>query len=473
MDQIQNQLSADEDESWINFSEFLEKIFSFCNQHQNLLTIFSNVDHKNLIKECFNNFKLRQSIEQFTRITFKKLNDHLKDEQEAEKLRKDGNELFKDKLYSDALECYSAAILKAKQFDNDELDDHNQCCLSYANRSVVFFNLKQFEYALKDAEKAISLGHYDKDKLKNRIQKCKLALEQINSEKSDQMKSNEDSTNKASNEQFTNKKISLDYDDQKGRKLISNRLIEMGESLIKERAFISMVNGTYYLSFCNYCLSQLHGYGVPCKSCDYAIFCSEKCLNDALKEYHKEECGKISDLINHLGVGYLVLRLGFKVGFNNMISEDLTNKQNNFRSRSTKLTSTYKDVFNLMSHSDKFELKENLSFALVALFYKQVIDNYTKYKFTKDQSIKLCELFLHHIQQLSTNLISIDQEVSFDIYDNAGVEMNEKLNIGIGLYPVTSLLNHSCVPNVMSKFNGNHLEIKAIKFIEKNEGLFY
>ena len=422
------------------------------------------MNHQNLIEECLKNQTLVKSIEQFTGAVFKELNEHVKDDLEAARLRKDGNDLFKDKMYSDALETYSAAILKAKRIDRDEdQNDRNELCLSYANRSAAFFNLKNFKHALQDAKRALSLGHYDKDKLNSRVQKCKLAL--------DQLGGMETTVNQASGEPFTSPKIRLDYDEEKGRKLVANKPIKMGEKLIQEIAFVSMLNRDYYLAFCSHCQEQLNGYGVPCDKCDYALFCSDSCLDEAMKSYHKDECGKVSDLINQLGVGYLVLRLGFKIGFDQMISvEDVSQNSSHLSNSPTKLTSNYDDLCSLMSHAEEFEFKENLSFALVSLFFRQLLDSHSRFTFTGDQSVKLCKRFLHHIQQLSTNLISVEQEVALDIYDSTGIEANEKLKVGIAFYPVVSLLNHSCVPNVMPKFTGNRLEIRAIKLIETGQG---
>lgn len=454
---------------WANFSAFLETIFSFCNQEQDLLSTFSSANREELVEQCLHNPTLTRSIERFTGTVFKQLNAHAKDDLEAARLRKDGNDLFKDKMYSDALETYSAAILKAKRIGLDEdRNDRNELCLSYANRSAAFFNLKNFKHALSDAERALSLGHYDKDKLSSRIQKCKLALEQLG----------EATAGRVPDEPFASLKISLDYDEQKGRKLIANKPIEMGEMLLGETAFASMLNSDYYLAFCNHCQEQLNGYGVPCDHCDYALFCSQRCLDEALKSYHKDECGKLSDLINQLGVGYLVLRLGFKIGFDKLIADDsLPDAHHHAKPHSShssdgpaKLTSNYSDVCALMSHAEEFEFKENLSFALVSLFFRQLLDGHSRYSFTGDRSVKLCKRLLQHIQQLSTNLISVDQEVTLDIYDNAGIEANEKLKVGVGFYPLVSLLNHSCVPNVMPAFKGNRLEIRAIKLIEQNQG---
>lgn len=111
IDEIE-QLTNNGDELWILFSNFLDKIFLFCNEDQDLLSQFSTVHHNDLIDVCFNNSILIKSIEKFTRQIFKQLNSHSKNDNEAGKLRKDGNDLFKEKMYSDALESYSAGIDK-------------------------------------------------------------------------------------------------------------------------------------------------------------------------------------------------------------------------------------------------------------------------------------------------------------------------------------------------------------------------
>ena len=122
------------DDMWINFSSFLDKIFLFCNQEQDLLSRYSSARADNLIEQCLDDPTLLNSIEQFTTGIFKELNSHPKDDLEATKLRKDGNDLFKDKMYSDALESYAAAILKGKQPDSEDFNDRNELCLAFANR---------------------------------------------------------------------------------------------------------------------------------------------------------------------------------------------------------------------------------------------------------------------------------------------------------------------------------------------------
>ena len=57
-----------------------------------------------------------------------------------------GNGLVKEKKYKEALDCYSKAI---------EIDPNDP--ILYSNRSAMHLNLSEFDKAIEDAEKAISL----------------------------------------------------------------------------------------------------------------------------------------------------------------------------------------------------------------------------------------------------------------------------------------------------------------------------
>ena len=64
----------------------------------------------------------------------------------AEDWKLKGNALVKEKKYKEALDCYSKAI---------ELDPNNP--ILYSNRSAMYLNLTEYDQAIADADKAISL----------------------------------------------------------------------------------------------------------------------------------------------------------------------------------------------------------------------------------------------------------------------------------------------------------------------------
>ena len=83
-----------------------------------------------------------------------------------------GNALVKEKKYKEALDCYTKAI---------EIDPNDP--ILYSNRSAMHLNLSEFEQALTDADKAISLkadyakGYLRKGKALEGLQKLKEALD--------------------------------------------------------------------------------------------------------------------------------------------------------------------------------------------------------------------------------------------------------------------------------------------------------
>ena len=75
-----------------------------------------------------------------------KKNIYIKNMSTAKEWKDKGNSLVKEKKYKEALDCYSKAI---------ELDPNDP--ILYSNRSAMHLNLSEFDEAINDAEKAISL----------------------------------------------------------------------------------------------------------------------------------------------------------------------------------------------------------------------------------------------------------------------------------------------------------------------------
>ena len=71
---------------------------------------------------------------------------YIKNMSTAKEWKDKGNSLVKEKKYKEALDCYTKAI---KIDPNDPI--------LYSNRSAMHLNLSEFDEAINDAEKAISL----------------------------------------------------------------------------------------------------------------------------------------------------------------------------------------------------------------------------------------------------------------------------------------------------------------------------
>lgn len=112
--------------------------------------------------------------------------------------------------------------------------------------------------------------------------------------------------------------VSLCTDPLKGRHLVATEDILPGELLVKEDAFVSVLNpgemppphhcleskwDTRVTSgdlYCHRCLRHTLA-TVPCGSCSYAKYCSQECVQQAWDHYHSTECS-LGGLLLTLGV---------------------------------------------------------------------------------------------------------------------------------------------------------------------------
>ncbi|XP_019366830.1 PREDICTED: SET and MYND domain-containing protein 4 isoform X1 [Gavialis gangeticus] len=126
--------------------------------------------------------------------------------------------------------------------------------------------------------------------------------------------------------------VSLSFDASRGRHLVAAQDILLGESLLSEEAFVSVLNpGEWVLPldsvettwdtsitnedlYCHHCLKQLLA-SVPCRGCSYAKYCSQECAQLAWERYHRAECS-LGALLLTLGVFcHVALRTVLVAGF--------------------------------------------------------------------------------------------------------------------------------------------------------------
>ncbi|XP_027717813.1 SET and MYND domain-containing protein 4 isoform X2 [Vombatus ursinus] len=138
----------------------------------------------------------------------------------------------------------------------------------------------------------------------------------------------------AENEQIPNatSSVSLCSDPSRGRYLIATEDILPGELLVKEEAFVSVLNPgeTLWLRpgpearrdgraapgdlHCHRCLKPAVA-TVPCQGCSYAKYCSQQCMQLAWERYHRRECSLGGTLLT-LGVFcHVALRTVLLAGF--------------------------------------------------------------------------------------------------------------------------------------------------------------
>ena len=78
----------------------------------------------------------------------------------------------------------------------------------------------------------------------------------------------------------------------KGKMLKAVKDIKIGDILIIERAYVSILSIDHFLSYCFHCFKsiRLNQY-FPCQGCNQIVLCSKPCSFQAWQDYHSIECG--------------------------------------------------------------------------------------------------------------------------------------------------------------------------------------
>ncbi|XP_019065950.1 SET and MYND domain-containing protein 4 isoform X3 [Fukomys damarensis] len=306
--------------------------------------------------------------------------------------REEGNRKFQEKNYTGAAVLYSKGVSHSRP-NTEEIS------LCYANRSAALFHLGQYETCLNDIIRALMHGYPERlqPKLMLRKAECLVTLGRLKeaSQTISDLESNvtERPTPAASpfqilqknlcdlkmkiqekenlpetfltavakdfermdlreeNEQIpsASSSVQLRTDPLKGRYLIAIKDILPGEILVKEDAFVSVLNPgempplhqglesrwdtriTTGDLYCHKCLKHTLAM-VPCHGCSYAKYCSQECMQQAWELYHSIECS-LGGLLLTLGTFcHIALRLTLLARFENVdkvvrgICDEINNK---------------------------------------------------------------------------------------------------------------------------------------------------
>uniref|UniRef100_A0A8C3T7Q3 Protein-lysine N-methyltransferase SMYD4 n=1 Tax=Chelydra serpentina TaxID=8475 RepID=A0A8C3T7Q3_CHESE len=277
---------------------------------------------------------------------------------------------------------------------------------------------------------------------------------------------------------------------------------------------------------CHRCLKQLLA-SVPCGGCSYAKYCSKKCAQLAWEHYHSTEC-PLGALLLTLGVfSHVALRTVLVAGFAEVSSlvkqfhgDDKELHKTEARGKSLDETrdstagmeglsekaeplipgceddgqyrSSYQAVFNLLTHAEKHspEHKFLCSLSVVAICKKLreadltilsqgSCESQSKLKAHVKMSAELSpelkilgEAMLRHMLQLQCNAQAVTAIRESESGDSI-VADSEQVRLSTALFPVTSLLNHSCDPNTSVTFSGTAVTVRASQPIPRGQEIFH
>ncbi|XP_065579041.1 SET and MYND domain-containing protein 4-like isoform X2 [Artemia franciscana] len=258
-----------------------------------------------------------------------------------------------------------------------------------------------------------------------------------------------------------------------GRYGVTNIDVDTGSTVIVEGPYASVLNSEKYGTYCLNCLERLTT-AFPCPWCRSVGFCSEKCCDAAIKSYHLYEC-QTADIVKASGMS-AVSRLALRM----VTWNDLSYFKNN-EAPEDKLNSPY-SIKNLVGHTERREAMDLFNRTMMTIFLLKLLKfsgYFLKRKNTPvevkevqgvpdldEDELLISSLLLRNLQILQFNA----HEVTDLVFVNGkGLNNAKSHSVGLAIYQIASLLNHSCYPNVARYFSGTKLVIRALRKIPSGE----
>lgn len=402
-----------------------------------------------------------------------------------------GNNGYQRTNLSMAWQYYNLALMYAPL--------HSECyAVAIANRSAVFVSLKKYKECLEDIEMVFTCNypHSIRDKLNKRKKICEDALNEAENldlnEQDDDIK--DIFTFKGTkNEKYedASSKLRVNYTPEMGRHVIADQDIDVGEILVQEDPYVSVLLRNQILYTCANCFSRKCNL-YPCPYCCMTLYCSKKCVIEAWNQYHFYECPIIAFLLNMSNftkLELLALRTTIKTRTDHktwnqvLISVEKVEACTDAENLGCKKTDSGKLVYSSKNYESVHMLATNIEKRDVSdIFQKAVSAAVLLYTVTvkdfvenddPDLKVKIkkitADTLMRHLMTAPTNMHGI----TANIEDGDGNYVDE-LNIGSGAYPFLSLINHSCAPNVVrfTRLGTTRIFLFALRPIKKGQQIF-
>lgn len=189
--------------------------------------------------------------------------EYNKNPERSNRLRLEGNQYYKKKLYFDALLCYNEALCFADP-NSDEIS------LIYGNRSAVYYMTKYYEFCLDNIQLARDNGFEDYGKMREREEKCwKEMLFYVQRPDDDpwDFYSLDRMHNRHHNLPNVISALTQRHNLKFGRYIITNRELRCGEFIAIDEPFFKIRNFKARFRRCLTCM-RFNGLNlIPCSGC--------------------------------------------------------------------------------------------------------------------------------------------------------------------------------------------------------------
>lgn len=247
-----------------------------------------------------------------------------------------------------------------------------------------------------------------------------------------------------------------------------------GDVIIIENSFIKHVVEDSEYNRCANCLDQNFLNLFPCCQCTRTMFCSEDCYQEAWKRFHKHEC-KIIDGIFSLNSMPVVTAVRAAVQsitmfddpkeLEKLIKDINVETENAFTLDYSQLTeqNLFRAAYSLATNESCQKISVLFGFAkqCASVWHLLITHTYLHLLLkTKDTEDLFLNVLFHFFEVAVTNAHSLGQTVgSTEQYGSA-------------IFPLCSLLNHSCAPNILKLIDKSTVFVIAKQFIKAGEQIF-
>ncbi|KAJ8674917.1 hypothetical protein QAD02_010703 [Eretmocerus hayati] len=446
--------------------------------------------------------------------------------------RVEGNELFKKKYHSSfdhevIFQKYSLCLA----LTDKESEEH---AVAYSNRSASHFHLTKYEDCMSDISRAINITKSSllKCKLLCREVECRVALGIPDAEKtlqkakfwmnrSDEKQACMSHIQKAETaikesdgrprerKFFLNKtpsvekcvndfsSITVQYNTKYGNHVIALKDIQAGEVIFVERPYVTSLCLERAYFYCCHCFITSWTM-IPCDGCSWCMFCSEKCKQEAWEEYHSIECVAYGYLnknpstdIDHLvqcPLRSVIIGVNQAGSIRNLRNElraiDKEGYPDKFFENSKLKNTSFQNLYSLCSKVG-FDQKQDSWFSDITLRLVIALAKHTNFfgkKFntaecrnfaTNEDVIFIASLIMKLIKICLVNGQSVVNKSIYSKVDGAWYQNLEQLTKGFSVSIISSLINHSCNPNVSRCFaENNNVIVYALQPIKKGSQIF-
>ncbi|XP_061734882.1 histone-lysine N-methyltransferase SMYD3 isoform X2 [Nerophis ophidion] len=228
----------------------------------------------------------------------------------------------------------------------------------------------------------------------------------------------------------------------KGYGLRATTGIKRGQLLFSSEPMASCVSNKVAKDVCHRCFAQNNTL-LRCSQCKMAHYCNITCQKQAWSD-HKRECKCLQSLLPRIPTNSV--RLTARIIFALL----------------TPVKSCSEELYTLDEHESHLtsmseQKKQGLSqlASMLELYLQQEVPD-------------LAQELTSRLPQSCRQLLDLIAKVTCNCFTISDGELQE---IGVGLYPSLSLLNHDCRPNCVMVFEGAKIHLRAILDIKPGEEL--